>query len=107
MFESDSAKPPLPSIKPGQVTSPKRKIVKTVPVTGKTPGKASRARAMERTQFDEALKKRNEQREMQRREMAKKREEEEEEEYLKRRKETVIWAKPVPEIYRQANEQGA
>lgn len=73
-----------------------------MPVIGRTPGKASRARAEQRHQFDEAVRERNEAKERQRAEEERKRIEEEEEAYVQSRKETVVWAKPVPEMYRQS-----
>ena len=76
-------------------------LARTEPVRGHTPGKASRARAERREAFDAGLRARNEEKERARREEQKRREEEEERAYLQRRKETVIWAKGVPEMYRR------
>ena len=102
-------KPPRPTMPLGSsgvtarmpATGRPRPLVKTIPMAGKTPGKASRLRAAQRERFDEAVKERMAGKERERMEREKEREREEEEEYLRRRKETVIWAKPVPEIYKR------
>jgi hypothetical protein len=70
-----------------------------VPISGHTPGKASLARAKERERFDAAVKGRMEEKERERREKEEKEKEKEEMGYRERRKETVIWAKPLPEMY--------
>ncbi len=75
-------------------------IPKTVPLHGRTPGKASRQRVQQREAFDARVRERMEKEDRERREEERLREEEEEEEYRRRRKQTVIWAKPVPSIYR-------
>lgn len=74
-------------------------MTKTVPLVGKTPGKASRARAEERQRFDRAVQSRVDQRDRERREFDKKRLDEEDREYAARRRETVIRANPVPAMY--------
>lgn len=97
--------PSRPSIQSDRNTTSKTTtsgIIRTMPVIGRTPGKASRARAEQRHQFDEAVRERNEAKERQRAEEERKRIEEEEEAYVQSRKETVVWAKPVPEMYRQS-----
>ena len=73
---------------------------KTVPVAGRTPGKASRARANQREQYEKGLRQRMVEKEREKRDREKMREKEEEDEYQRKRKETVIWAKPVPEMYK-------
>lgn len=95
MFEGKVKTPPKP------LARPTRPIARTVPVTGRTPGKASRQRAAQRDTFDQAVKERNEQRDKQRRELQRVREEEEEAEYQRKRKETVIRAHPVPNMYKK------
>lgn len=82
----------------------KSDIPRTIPLHGRTPGKASRERAEHREVFDTMVRERIEERERERREMERRREEEENEQYRRRRKETVIWAKPVPGIYRAMEE---
>jgi len=79
-------------------------LAKTVPVRGHTPGKASRARAERREAFDAGVKARNDEKDRLRREEQRRREEEEEREYQRKRKETVIWARAVPDMYRRRGE---
>lgn len=88
-----------PSQLPSYSTRPTG-IPRTVPIYGRTPGKASRQRAEQRELFDAMVRERIEEKEKERMEDLRLREEEEEEEYKRRRKKTVIWAKPVPSIYR-------
>ncbi|WVO14287.1 hypothetical protein L204_101919 [Cryptococcus depauperatus] len=72
----------------------------TVPLRGHTPGKSSALRAQKRHEFDQAVRRKMEEKERKEIEEKQKREEQEEIEYLQRRKETVIWAKPVPRMYK-------
>lgn len=81
-----------------------RSVVRTVPVSGMTPGKASRERALARRQFDDAVRTNLELKEQERRREERLRLKKEEEEYLRSRKETVIRANPVPQMYRTARE---
>lgn len=74
---------------------------KTIPLIGKTPGKAARARAEERRLFDKAVQGRLEEKRRIREAEEKRKKEDEEKEYLARRKETVVRARPVPEMYRR------
>ncbi|ODO05704.1 hypothetical protein I350_04764 [Cryptococcus amylolentus CBS 6273] len=73
----------------------------TVPLRGHTPGKSSALRAQQRAVFDKAVREKMEEQERVAAEERKRREEEEEEAYRRQRKETVIWAKPVPGLYRE------
>ncbi|ORY30210.1 hypothetical protein BCR39DRAFT_598464 [Naematelia encephala] len=84
--------------------SPSKNLPKTIPIRGHTPGKASRMRAEQRSRFDAAVRERMEEKEQLRREEERKRRQEEKEAYLRSRKETVIWAKPVPDIYLSTKE---
>ena len=84
---------------PKAKAKPDVNIPRTIPIYGRTPGKASRQRATERGRFDAAVRERIEEREREKEEVERERREEEEEEYRRRRKETVIWAKPVPGMY--------
>ncbi|WWC91641.1 uncharacterized protein L201_006587 [Kwoniella dendrophila CBS 6074] len=71
----------------------------TIPIRGHTPGKASNLRLQQRAKFDAIVQEKiKEKEELQRKEQERK-EKQEEEEYQRRRKQTVIWAKPVPEMY--------
>ena len=72
---------------------------RTVPLHGRTPGKASRERAKKREEFDQSVRANIEEKERIEREERRRLEFEEEEEYRKKRKETVIWAKGVPGMY--------
>ncbi|WVQ72655.1 hypothetical protein IAR50_002214 [Cryptococcus sp. DSM 104548] len=72
----------------------------TVPLRGHTPGKSSALRAQQRAVFDQAVKEKIEEQERIAAEEKRRREAEEEEAYKRQRKETVIWAKPVPELYK-------
>ncbi|WVR07733.1 hypothetical protein IAU60_004776 [Kwoniella sp. DSM 27419] len=74
-------------------------LKRTVPIVGHTPGKASSVRAAQRAKFDEARREKMGERERAVEEVRRKKEAEEQERYLQSRKETVIWAKPVPGIY--------
>ncbi|WWC94756.1 hypothetical protein V866_001605 [Kwoniella sp. B9012] len=73
----------------------------TVPIRGHTPGKASDIRSKQRAKFDAIVNENIKEKEKQQEELKKRKEQEEEEEYMKRRKETVIWAKPVPDMYKR------
>ncbi|WVQ84696.1 hypothetical protein IAT38_006852 [Cryptococcus sp. DSM 104549] len=73
---------------------------RTVPLRGHTPGKSSALRAQQRAQFDEAVRAKAKEKEEREAEERRKKEEEEERAYKESRKGTVIWAKPVPEMYR-------
>ncbi|WWD19580.1 hypothetical protein CI109_104041 [Kwoniella shandongensis] len=79
--------------------SRKTTLQPTVPVRGHTPGKASQQRAAQRAHFDAIVRQKIEAKEREEEELRRKREEEEEEEWKRKRKETVIWAKPVPAMY--------
>jgi hypothetical protein len=75
-------------------------LILTKPVHGHTPGKASKKRAEERERFDRVVREKMEEKERERARLEREKQELEEEEDRERRKETVIWAKPVPaEIY--------
>ena len=103
MYDALASAHAPPAKKPSTLPMESRKPVpKTIPVTGRTPGKASRARAEERMRFEEGLKARQKQKDGELARMNQLRDEIEEEEQRIRRKETVIRAKPVPEMYRQA-----
>ncbi|ORX35855.1 hypothetical protein BD324DRAFT_682014 [Kockovaella imperatae] len=75
---------------------------RTVPIVGRTPGKASRARAMQREMFDRGVKDRLEIKDKEKRRALVIKTIAEEQEYKKRRRETVIRANPLPEMYRRA-----
>ncbi|TYJ58808.1 hypothetical protein B9479_000240 [Cryptococcus floricola] len=77
----------------------------TVPLRGHTPGKSSALRAQQRAVFDKAVREKIEEQERVAAEERKRREEEEEETYQRQRKETVIWAKPVPGLYREGKQE--
>lgn len=79
---------------------------RTVPISGHTPGKASRERMQRRAEFDKVVKEKLDEKERLRLEAERRRAEEEEKRYRDSRKETVVWAKPVPEIYRKNVEKG-
>lgn len=82
-------------------------MAKTVPVSGHTPGKASRARMEQRAAFDRAVKEKIDEKERVRAEEERKKADEEERRYRESRKETVVWAKPVPEaLYGKKKGQG-
>lgn len=74
---------------------------KTIPLNGKTPGKAARARAEERRLFDKGVRERLEAKRREREEEEKKRKEEEERIYKEARRGTVVRARPVPGMYRK------
>lgn len=74
---------------------------RTVPLAGKTPGKASKARAQDRQRFDRAVQERIEQRTQNREHAERKKRQDEEREDAERRKQTVIRAKPVPDMYKR------
>ena len=88
-------------VKPSGGSAKPTGLVLTKPVVGQTPGKASKIRAAQRDRFDAMVKEKQDAQEAERRETARRREREEEEAYQKKRKETVIWAKPVPALYRR------
>lgn len=74
---------------------------RTIPLAGRTPGKASKARAEARQKFDRVVHEKMEEREQKHVDTERRKREEEEREYAARKKETVIRAKPVPEMYKQ------
>ncbi|WVQ90918.1 hypothetical protein IAS59_004704 [Cryptococcus gattii] len=80
-------------------------LQRTVPLRGHTPGKSSALRAQQRAVFDQAVKEKMEEKERKETEERRRREMEEEMEYRQRRKETVIRANPVPEMYREGRKQ--
>lgn len=80
-------------------------LQRTVPLRGHTPGKSSALRAQQRAVFDQAVKEKMEEKERKETEERRRREMEEEMEYRQRRKETVIRANPVPEMYRGGRKQ--
>lgn len=80
-------------------------LQRTVPLRGHTPGKSSALRAQQRAVFDQAVKEKMEEKERKETEARRRREIEEEMEYRQRRKETVIRANPVPEMYRGGRKQ--
>ncbi|KAK4688943.1 hypothetical protein P7C73_g1150, partial [Tremellales sp. Uapishka_1] len=82
VFEKRSSRPIMP---------------RTRPIQGHTPGKASKLRAAQREKFDQVVREKIEAKERERVAMERQRMEREEEEDRQRRKETVIWAHPVPE----------
>ncbi|RXK34716.1 hypothetical protein M231_08025 [Tremella mesenterica] len=102
MFESLSKTLNPKSERVSTLKSDKREMKKTIPVSGKTPGKASRIRAEERARYDEEMKRRRDMREKELEEMERLKGEIENEEWRMRRKETVIWARPVPEMYKKS-----
>ncbi|OCF61166.1 hypothetical protein L486_00811 [Kwoniella mangroviensis CBS 10435] len=73
----------------------------TVPIRGHTPGKASDIRSKQRAKLDAIVHEKIKEKEKQQEELKKRKEQEEEEVYLRKRKETVIWAKPVPDMYKR------
>ncbi|WWD03522.1 hypothetical protein V865_001575 [Kwoniella europaea PYCC6329] len=73
----------------------------TVPIRGHTPGKASDMRSKQRAEFDATVHAKFKEKEKQQEELKKRKEQEEEEEYQRKRKETVIWSKPVPDMYKR------
>ncbi|OXC70714.1 hypothetical protein AYX13_00695 [Cryptococcus neoformans] len=80
-------------------------LQRTVPLRGHTPGKSSALRAQQRAVFDQAVKEKMEEKERKEAEERQRKEMEEEMEYRQRRKETVIRANPVPEMYRGGRRQ--
>ncbi|KAL7420675.1 hypothetical protein Q5752_004626 [Cryptotrichosporon argae] len=78
---------------------PSLRTERTVPVAGRTPGKASRARALARAEFEKGLRDREEVRDKRRREVEQVRDAVEREDVKRRRKETVVWAAPLPDMY--------
>lgn len=80
-------------------------LQRTVPLRGRTPGKSSALRAQQRAAFDQVVKEKMEEKERKETEERRRREMEEEMEYRQRRKETVIRANPVPEMYRGGRKQ--
>lgn len=80
-------------------------LQRTVPLRGRTPGKFSALRAQQRAAFDQVVKEKMEEKERKETEERRRREMEEEMEYRQRRKETVIRANPVPEMYRGGRKQ--
>lgn len=75
-------------------------LQRTVPLRGHTPGKSSALRAQQRAVFDQAVKEKMEEKGKKEAEERQRKEMEEEMEYRRRRKETVIRANPVPDMYR-------
>lgn len=80
---------------------------RTIPLSGRTPGKASKARAEARQRSDRVVQDKMEEREQMHVDTERRKREEAEREYAARRKETVIRAKPVPAMFKQRRELSA
>jgi hypothetical protein len=74
---------------------------KTIPLTDKIPGKAMQARAEQRSRFDKGVQQRLEEKKRIKEKEEREKKEREEREYRERRKETVVKARPVPEMYKR------
>ena len=86
---------------PSRVVPRPMRMKRTIPIVGRTPGKASRARAMQRGAFDQGVRERLEMKDREKRKLEHMREDEEARTYKKSRRETVIRATPLPEMYRR------
>ncbi len=94
-YIAPSSKPPSAPTK--SVSA--RKLPTTIPVSGRTPGKASAQRAIERQKFDAVVREKMAAKEQQRQADEEARRKREEEEVRELRKKTVIRAHPVPDLY--------
>ncbi|WWC71964.1 uncharacterized protein I206_105923 [Kwoniella pini CBS 10737] len=73
----------------------------TIPLKGHTPGKLSNLRSIERNKFNELIEKNQKQKEFLIYDKNLKKQIEDDLIYLNSRKQTVIWAKPIPAMYKK------